>query len=373
MMERIIAGDTSEFERAMVLGLSRSQGVMNDPLTCVALVGSRLKCNLPRLPDKKPVPPASYPPEAPFLSEQARTLAVKLLGGKDGQATDGIAMAVSRAIAAAGLCLHPFDYARLEGFIAATASQRTAPERAWLEKVRPSREPEDEPYADGPVTEDMLPRLGKSAKLQFIRELRLRDAAHARQVVESLWPNEPANLRADLLRLLQTNLSQADRDFLESLSGDRAQSVRETAAQLLARIAGTQAFADRMAMLKRHIEVASKGLLRRTRVLKFKGTDKGGARRDDAAESNGSCWMASASATLPRHSAKHPPRCLLLLKPRRRRGFSRSSCFSAPPPRASWTLSSVIRRSSMALILSWHLVSSNRLSWNSIRSISTDF
>jgi hypothetical protein len=284
MMNRIIAGDTAEFERAMVLGLSRSRDLADDPLTAVALLGSRLKCNWPPLPNARPASPETYTPDALYLSGQARMLSVKLLGEQEGQAADAIAMAVSRAISASGLRLHPFDYSRLEGFIASTAAQRTHAERAWLAKVRPERTPDDEPYADGPVSEETLPRLGKSAKLQFIRELRHRDAAHARQVMEYLWPNEPANTRADLLRLLQTGLTDDDRAFLESLSSDRAQSVRETASQLLARIAGTEAFADRMANLKRYIEVASKGLLRRTKVLKFKAADSGSARRDVAEE-----------------------------------------------------------------------------------------
>src|SRR5262249_34827377 len=157
---------------------------------------------------------------------------LRLLLDRNAGRADGIAFGVLRAINAGGLKLHPFDYARLEEFIAQHAADLGPEERAWLSVVRPERKL-DSAYLDAPLTDATLPHASKAQKLQFLRALRQDDAAKARELIEALLPNEPANVRAELVGLLAAKLGDTDRAFLEGLARDRAPSVREAADGLL--------------------------------------------------------------------------------------------------------------------------------------------
>jgi hypothetical protein len=58
-------------------------------------------------------------------------------------------------------------------------------------------------------------------------------------MLESTWKRERATFRAEALDLLAVNLSGDDQPFIEAALDDKAQTVRERAAQLLVRIPGT--------------------------------------------------------------------------------------------------------------------------------------
>jgi hypothetical protein len=79
----------------------------------------------------------------------------------------------------------------------------------------------------------------------YLRELRGREPDAARELLESEWGTLAPDERADLLAVLAERLGPADEALLEGALDDRRQSVRETAARLLARLPGT-AYADRM-------------------------------------------------------------------------------------------------------------------------------
>ncbi|WP_199223558.1 DUF5691 domain-containing protein, partial [Caulobacter sp. HMWF009] len=65
-------------------------------------------------------------------------------------------------------------------------------------------------------------------------------------------------------------LSPDDAQFLNTCLGDRAQSVREAATALLARLPGAPAYEDRLALARACLGVETKGLLRKIRRLTFK-------------------------------------------------------------------------------------------------------
>lgn len=68
----------------------------------------------------------------------------------------------------------------------------------------------------------------------LLAEALAADPGGARKALAATWPDEPAAMRADLLGALGTHLRLEDEEFLEVALDDRASSVRERAAELLA-------------------------------------------------------------------------------------------------------------------------------------------
>ncbi|MFZ5677323.1 MAG: DUF5691 domain-containing protein [Pseudomonadota bacterium] len=261
--------------QAMMLGLAHHPlpDGAGDTLTTLALVAARSRYGRPLPPRRENdgmrasggIDPATLMPEA------ARQPLLRLVTGKDGSASDAIACAALRAIKLSGLGLHPFDFSRLEDFIARYAEDLGPAERKWLKEVRP----DDKRSAgtsddDGSVTAENLDAAGKAGKLAFLRSLRASDPARALSLIEGLLPQETAALRAELVGLLGVSLTKADAAFLESLAQDRASSVRDAAAALLARLPGSAAYEEKLERLRDRIEIKKAGLLRRRIVLELR-------------------------------------------------------------------------------------------------------
>src|SRR5262245_60104325 len=109
----------SRLKQALMTGLANNPAP--EPygaLTSLALVAARSRYVRSRPPSnrlekrEKPIDRASLLPDA------ARHALLRLLSGKDAKSSDNIAAAALHAMKGAGLRLHPFDYSRLEDFIA---------------------------------------------------------------------------------------------------------------------------------------------------------------------------------------------------------------------------------------------------------------
>jgi hypothetical protein len=109
-----------------------------------------------------------------------------------------------------------------------------------------------------------------AARKAALSEIRRRDPAGARLLLEAKLSGEDADARLRLLGLLTTGLSDADAPFLEKLAaGDRAPKVKALAASLLARLGRGPVAGEDLAELKAFFSVQMKGLLRRSRVIQF--------------------------------------------------------------------------------------------------------
>lgn len=78
----------------------------------------------------------------------------------------------------------------------------------------------------------------------LLKNLRLRQPAEARALLESTWSTEEVNSRIAFLKILDTGLSEADEAFLEICLDDRRKEVRQLAVSLLIKIPGS-ALVDR--------------------------------------------------------------------------------------------------------------------------------
>jgi hypothetical protein len=74
---------------------------------------------------------------------------------------------------------------------------------------------------------------------EWLRRMLTTDPGAARTALASTWTREPAGERAELLAVLGEHLVPDDEPFLETALDDRAGQVRETAAELLARLPGS--------------------------------------------------------------------------------------------------------------------------------------
>lgn len=75
---------------------------------------------------------------------------------------------------------------------------------------------------------------------EWLRRTLATDPGAARTALASTWTREPAGERAELLAVLGEHLVPDDEPFLETALDDRAGQVRETAAELLARLPGSR-------------------------------------------------------------------------------------------------------------------------------------
>jgi hypothetical protein len=258
------------FRNALVVGTGRSE--TKNALADLALVATLVKFEPRPAPESAPAPRLHLRPET-YPNAAARRTLLRLLSGRDGNVADNMAAAIPVVLKEHALALHPFDFAKLEDFIEKHADRLTAMPRDWLRAIRPEKKDTDDPYLDGPVTEEHLAQASKSQRITFLRELRARDPSRARALVEASLPHEAADMRLRLLKILEDGISPGDQPFLEGLQNDRAQTVKDHAQALLARIPGADAFVRRIARLKDDLQIKTEGLIRRRKVFVYKGPD----------------------------------------------------------------------------------------------------
>lgn len=239
-----------EFERALALGTARTPieapralaERLREPgvdwrLAALALHGQSLRFRRPVVPawsDSMALPR----PDRPLLGERARRLLARL----PNTSTSGVAgLAIGAALDVRGVALHPFDLHRIAGWIRGVPHHRLDTfTQAWL-----SRRNNRTNVLIATVVPDW-----ETASLQercaILREERVRDPDAGRVRIAQALAGETAAARARYVEVLGLNSSPADLPLLESLRADRSETVRESAAALLAAIAGTPEHAARL-------------------------------------------------------------------------------------------------------------------------------
>lgn len=84
-------------------------------------------------------------------------------------------------------------------------------------------------------------------RTDYLRQLRVREPAAARDLLATVWKQEAATVRQELLASLYTGLSCDDETWLESCLDDRSKGVRQQAAELLGGLPDS-------AFVQRHLE-----------------------------------------------------------------------------------------------------------------------
>jgi hypothetical protein len=271
----------SEVLPALLLGLARRRpdyarfaGALPSDDRAADLKAAALLSQALRL-ERPPAPP-DYAVDEPVaggrarIPEEARAAFVRLFGsGRGGLPVhDPLAAAMASALDRLSLAPHPFDFHRLEPFLRAHADKLGAAVAAWLDReVAGDR---TSGYFDGEALTDEDWALAAPARRErYVRERRRTDPAAARALVEAVWASEKAEMRLRLLRALGGRVSDDDRPFLEGLATDRAPTVRDVAAYLLALLDGRDDGGPALKAVLDRIRQEKAGFLRRRAVLKL--------------------------------------------------------------------------------------------------------
>ena len=193
-----------------------------------------------------------------------RPLIMRLVTGKGNSPDDAAASALALAFGQSGLRLHPFDMPRLKPFVS---------KHAETLGIEPDENAVKDTITDSgwfsweAVDLSNWTLATPARKATFIADMRSRDPAAARELVAAQLPMEKADVRLRLINALATGLSHDDQEFLESLSGDRAPTVKQAVQRLLARLPGTGAAEEQVKELLSRITIGSTGLLRKRATL----------------------------------------------------------------------------------------------------------
>jgi hypothetical protein len=152
----------------------------------------------------------------------------------------------------------------------------------WLAQIATTRGWRWLVYWDGLAPEraaNLWEKGAKDERLDLLDTLRRTDPATARALVESSWKEERATERATLLTSLYVGLSMADEPFLEAALDDRAQEVRQRAAELLAFLPESR-YVGRMIARATELCMVKKRLLGKEKITFALPTETDDLKRD---------------------------------------------------------------------------------------------
>jgi hypothetical protein len=266
----------ARIRQAFLLGLARQPVVPPPSLTgllprasepalaLLALAGQRQRFAGPPRPAAGDVPDAARRMHAdprPILPPGARRALNRLAGSVEKSQAGGVMPIALRRISMAGCRPHPFDLPDLARHIKADAENVGLAERAYLALIAPEAD-EDAVKAlfFDRITADNWITFPKAQRRTFVAAMRRDNPAEGRALVESVWKTEPAPVRAALLEALAVGLGAADKPFLDRLATDRADSVKQAALRLLARMPTAEAFRQRVAAAAQCFKRTGKGV-----------------------------------------------------------------------------------------------------------------
>jgi hypothetical protein len=265
MSELISSQELGRLRQALLLGLARQplavpgslQALLastpdRDPtLAALALAGQCWRFERPAVARAGDgVPEAArrlHEDVRPIVPDPVRRLLLRLANGVEKQIADAVVRTAARRVLRAGFRLHPFDLPRLIGHIKGDARCLGLAERAYLALAETPGKADTPSLLHADITAENWTELPKGHRVAFLREQRREDPAAARALLQGVLKSETAAVRVDLLAALEVGLGADDLPFLESITSDRSEAVRDLAARLIANIPGTSAYAVRLA------------------------------------------------------------------------------------------------------------------------------
>lgn len=134
----------------------------------------------------------------------------------------------------------------------------------WVASELNSRSPEEELCENN--WDDYFP----AERLARLREMRMREPQRALALIQACAGREPAEKRLKIIEILAIGLSDADAEFLQTLTNDRSQKISQLVIQFLARLGVNNPRQDEdntASELAAGFEIKKSGLLKKTRYL----------------------------------------------------------------------------------------------------------
>ncbi|MFT3826241.1 MAG: DUF5691 domain-containing protein [Chitinophagaceae bacterium] len=120
---------------------------------------------------------------------------------------------------------------KLQPLLAACAGKRGE----WLTRLNPEWN-----FSINATDEELWQTGSPEQRKSVWQQKRLADPVTARDWLQQTWPQEDANTKADLLALMNVNISAVDIPFLEGLSNEKSKKVKDAAIKLLKLIPESQ-------------------------------------------------------------------------------------------------------------------------------------
>ncbi|MGI4895161.1 MAG: DUF5691 domain-containing protein, partial [Janthinobacterium lividum] len=225
--------------RALLPGGDEVEGVAADEaarlLTAAALATAYRRAGALRTVPLTPPPAPAAPETRPVLGSAAAASLLSLLAGREFE----LAVELLRLAAGRGLVLAP---AVLPAVLDAGSGDRTLADAAspvlgtrgrWLARARTSWIPQ---AARATGDDDCFEHGSLAERVDFVRGLRRRDPAAARDLVARDWSQFSADEREQFIATFADHLDTADEELLDRALAERRYSTRDTAVHLLARL-----------------------------------------------------------------------------------------------------------------------------------------
>lgn len=237
------------------------EAIGNDELALVALAGHATDVLTRRAPgmalEERPLLPQLA---APLIPEALRARFRRLLASPKN--APSIERPLISFAAARNFVSHPADWMP-------DAKDDWAPEvyAPWLDWAR--AETAAAPN-DDPLSIEAYEQWSWSERRKALAAMRAHDQAAARAIIAAKAGSEPAERRLRLIEALQTGLSEADAEYLESLAKDRSDRVQALARALLARLGRGPDTSELAAELAAMLELKQAGFIKRHKQLTIK-------------------------------------------------------------------------------------------------------
>ena len=234
-------------------------------LKAVGLVGQALRFERPAIPATFAV--EAWPrDERKVIPEALRRPIVRLLSSN--KCSDDTDVAIAQALDTRRLRPHPFDLPKLDTFVHKYCQQLGITAQYWAQREDPAERRAG--YFDAEeINQQNWTEAPLARRVLFLEQVRERDPARGRALLESVWSAEAAQVRWRLLAAIETGLGPDDKVFLESLVKDRATRVKALASRLLARLSGAGSQNPALAACLERIQKAKPGLFKRRNALRL--------------------------------------------------------------------------------------------------------
>jgi len=249
------------------LKLESSQLAGESVLTALSLAGQALRFERPTAPEVYAAE-VLVRDERRLLPETQRKPLIWLVRNR--KTSEEVELALAWSFEKLKMRPHPFDLPRVSGFVKAHAEELGPTASQWARQEASATGPVKDVFSEYDELNDANWQFaGPAARARYVEEHRRKDPAAGLALVRSVWGSEDAEVRLRLLKALQPELHEGDREFVEGIQKDRGARVRALAERTLYRLNGFTGEHAALAEILMRIQQKREGFLRKHFVLKL--------------------------------------------------------------------------------------------------------
>lgn len=204
--------------------------------------------------------------ERRILPDDLRARLIRLLQARS--CAEGSELALAFAFDRHRLRPHPFDFPKMGGFVRKYPEHLGVTAQHWAQRDT-MVEKRNEYFDADDINEKNWTEAPRARRVKFLEELRVQNAAAARELMASVWAHEDPETRVRLLATMKTGLAADDKVFLQTIEKDRAPRVRGLVQRLLSRLPGENGENPALRAALSRIQKTQAGKLRKGQLLQL--------------------------------------------------------------------------------------------------------